>query len=259
MQYAVLSFFLTVAVAAAGAAAAQTVAQTTAQATAQKTAQSTAQTGPPLPAGITQVTAVEGITEYRLANGLQVLLVPDDSKPTTTVNVTYRVGSRHENYGETGMAHLLEHMVFKGTPTTRNVWADFTKRGLRANGSTSLDRTNYFASFAANDDNLQWYLSWQADIMVNSFIAKSDLDTEMTVVRNEFESGENNPGRSLLQKIFATMYQWHNYGKSTIGARSDIENVDIPRLQAFTASTTSPTTPRSSSAASSTLPRCWRG
>ena len=92
-----------------------------------------------LPAGMTLVRSVEGITEYRLANGLQVLLVPDDSKPTTTVNVTYRVGSRHESYGETGMAHLLEHLVFKGTPTTRNVWADFTKRGLRANGSTWTD------------------------------------------------------------------------------------------------------------------------
>ncbi len=192
-----------------------------------------AQTTPALPAGISRVTSVEGITEYRLANGLQLLLVPDDSKPTTTVNVTYRVGSRHENYGETGMAHLLEHMVFKGTPTTRNVWAEFTKRGLRANGTTSFDRTNYFASFAANDDNLQWYLSWQADIMLNSFIARADLDTEMTVVRNEFESGENNPSRVLLQKLFAAMYQWHNYGKSTIGARADIENVDIPRLQAF--------------------------
>lgn len=179
------------------------------------------------------VTSVEGITEYRLANGLQVLLVPDDSKPTTTVNVTYRVGSRHENYGETGMAHLLEHMLFKGTPTTRNVWAEFSKRGFRANGTTWYDRTNYFASFAANDDNLRWYLSWQADVMVNSFIAKADLDTEMTVVRNEFESGENNPSRVLLQTTLAATYDWHNYGKATIGARSDIEHVDISRLQAF--------------------------
>ncbi|MDP1649701.1 MAG: pitrilysin family protein [Rubrivivax sp.] len=186
-----------------------------------------------LPPGITVASSVEGITEYRLANGLQVLLVPDDSKPTTTVNVTYRVGSRHENYGETGMAHLLEHLLFKGTPTNPNVWSEFTKRGLRANGSTSFDRTNYFASFAANEDNLRWYLGWQADAMVNSHIARKDLDTEMTVVRNEFESGENNPGRVLLQKTLAAMYQWHNYGKSVIGARSDIENVDIPRLQAF--------------------------
>ena len=90
---------------------------------------------PPLPAGIEEVTRVEGITEYRLKNGLQLLLVPDDSKPSTTVNVTYRVGSRYESYGETGMAHLLEHLLFKGTPTTRNLLAEFTKRGLRANGT----------------------------------------------------------------------------------------------------------------------------
>src|SRR5262245_22878158 len=179
------------------------------------------------------VTEVEGISEYRLANGLQVLLAPDDSKPSTTVNVTYRVGSRQENYGETGMAHLLEHLIFKGTPTHRNVWAEFSKRGLRANGSTWVDRTNYFASFSANDDNLRWYLGWQADAMVNSFIPRKDLDTEMTVVRNEMEMGENDPGRILFEKTLAAMFQWHNYGKSTIGARSDVENVDIGRLQAF--------------------------
>ncbi len=179
------------------------------------------------------VTEVEGIAEYRLTNGLQVLLAPDDSKPTTTVNVTYRVGSRHENYGETGMAHLLEHLIFKGTPTHKMVWAEFAKRGLRANGSTWVDRTNYFASFAANDQNLRWYLGWQADAMVNSFIARKDLDTEMTVVRNEMEMGENDPGRILFQKTMAAMFQWHNYAKSTIGARSDVENVDIGRLQAF--------------------------
>ena len=163
-----------------------------------------AQTPPP---GLTLVRTVEGITEYRLANGLQVLLVPDDAKPTTTVNMTYRVGSRQENYGETGMAHLLEHLLFKGSKQHPTVWAEFTKRGLAANGSTWFDRTNYFASFAANEDNLRWYLGWQADAMVNSFIARKDLDTEMTVVRNEMEMGENNPQRILFEKTLATMYQ----------------------------------------------------
>ena len=185
------------------------------------------------PQALAAVRAVEGITEYRLPNGLQVLLVPDDSKPTTTVNLTYRVGSRHENYGETGMAHLLEHLLFKGTPKNPRVWGEFTQRGLRANGSTWVDRTNYFASFNANDENLRWFLSWHADAMVNSFIAKKDLDTEMTVVRNEMEMGENSPDGVLFEKTLATMYQWHNYGKSTIGARADVENVDIARLQAF--------------------------
>ncbi len=183
--------------------------------------------------GVVKLASVEGIDEYRLGNGLQVLLIPDHSKPTTTVNVTYRVGSRHENYGETGMAHLLEHMLFKGSPKHPKVWAEFEKRGLAANGSTWLDRTNYTASFSASDDNLRWYLGWQADAMVNSTIARKDLDTEMTVVRNEMERGENSPDRILLEKTLATMYQWHNYGKDTIGARSDVENVDIPRLRAF--------------------------
>ena len=186
-----------------------------------------------VPQGVTSVTSVEGISEYRLNNGLQVLLVPDASKPTTTVNVTYHVGSRHESYGETGMAHLLEHLMFKGSPKHPTVWAEFTKRGLQANGSTSFDRTNYFASFAANDDNLKWYLGWQADAMVNSFIARKDLDTEMTVVRNEMERGENEPDRVLMQDDLAALFHWHNYGKPTIGARADVENVDIPRLQDF--------------------------
>ena len=176
---------------------------------------------------------VEGIREYRLPNGLQVLLNPDDSKPTTTVNMTYRVGSRHESYGETGMAHLLEHLMFKGSPRHPQVWAEFNKRGFSANGSTWYDRTNYFASFAAHEDNLKWYLQWQADAMVNSFIARKDLDSEMTVVRNEMEMGENDPGRVLMEKTLSAMYQWHNYGKSTIGARTDVEGVDISRLQAF--------------------------
>ena len=186
-----------------------------------------------LPAGVSRVQSVEGIDEYRLANGLQVLLIPDDSKPTTTVNLTYHVGSRHENYGETGMAHLLEHLLFKGSPNHPKVWAEFTRRGLAANGSTWFDRTNYTASFSANDDSLRWYLGWQADSMIHSYIARRDLDTEMTVVRNEMEMGENSPDRILFSKTLATMYQWHNYGKDTIGARADVENVDIPRLQAF--------------------------
>lgn len=186
-----------------------------------------------LPEGTKEVASVEGITEYRLSNGLRVLLAPDDSKPTTTVNMTYLVGSRNENYGQTGMAHLLEHMLFKGTPTTRNAMGEFSRRGLAANGSTSSDRTNYFASFAANPETLDWYLGWQADAMVNSLIAREDLDSEMTVVRNEMESGENSPFRILMQKMEAAAFQWHNYGKDTIGARSDVENVDIGQLRSF--------------------------
>lgn len=179
------------------------------------------------------VTTVEGMTEYRLANGLKIVLYPDASKPTATVNMTYLVGSRHENYGETGMAHLLEHLMFKGSKNYPNPTAEFTKRGFRMNGSTWLDRTNYFVSFTATDDNMKWALGWQADAMTNSFIARKDLDTEMTVVRNEYEMGENRPSSVLLKRMQSVLFDWHSYGRSTIGARSDIENVEIENLQAF--------------------------
>jgi len=180
-----------------------------------------------------KITTVEGITEYQLANGLRVLLFPDLTKETITVNITYLVGSKHENYGETGMAHLLEHLVFKGTPRHPNIPQELTERGARPNGTTWTDRTNYFETFRATEDNLRWALDLEADRMVNSFIAKEDLDSEMTVVRNEFEAGENSPWTVLRQRMLSTAYEWHNYGKTTIGARSDIENVPIDRLQNF--------------------------
>ena len=191
--------------------------------------QSTAQ----VPAGVRKGATVEGITEYTLDNGLRVLLFPDASKPTATVNITYLVGSRHEAYGETGMAHLLEHLVFKGTPKHPNIPQELTEHGSRPNGTTWYDRTNYFETVPATDENITWALDLEADRMVNSHIAKKDLESEFSVVRNEFESGENFPGNVLNQRVMSTAYLWHNYGKSTIGARSDIENVPIDRLQAF--------------------------
>ena len=186
-----------------------------------------------LPQGVTKGATVEGITEYDLANGLRVLIFPDASKPTATINITYLVGSRHEGYGETGMAHLLEHMNFKGTPKHTDIPAELTARGARDNASTFFDRTNYFETLAASDSNVTWALELEADRMVHSNIAKKDLESEMTVVRNEYESGENSPFNILFERTLSTAYLWHNYGKSTIGARSDIENVPIERLQAF--------------------------
>ncbi len=136
-----------------------------------------------------KVTTIEGVTEYRLANGLQVLLAPDEASSTVSVNMTYRVGSRQESYGETGMAHLLEHMNFKGTPANPHIPAEISSHGASANASTSYDRTNYFETFPATSQNLEWALGLEADRMTHSFIAKKDLDSEMTVVRNEFERG----------------------------------------------------------------------
>jgi zinc protease len=189
--------------------------------------------GPGLPPGVQRVTSVEGVTEYRLANGLKILLIPDRSIDTITVNVTYLVGSRHEGYGETGMAHLLEHLMFRGTKRFPNIKADFQQRGVRYNGSTSFDRTNYFGTFPASDKTLDYVLDAEADRMVNAPIARKDLDAEMTVVRNEFESGENSASSVLRERVAASAYLWHNYGNAIIGSRSDIENVPIERLRAF--------------------------
>ncbi len=178
--------------------------------------------------------SVAGLTEYTLkANGLKVLLFPDASAPKTTVNITYLVGSRHEGYGETGMAHLLEHMLFKATEKYPNLWKDMNDRGFLSNGTTWTDRTNYFETFNATDDNLRWAIGMEAERMVNAKILREELDTEMTVVRNEFERGENNPQWALSEKTRAAQFMWHNYGNSTIGNRSDIENVGIENLRAF--------------------------
>jgi zinc protease len=186
-----------------------------------------------LPPGVSRAASVEGITEYDLANGLRVLLYPDATKPTVTVNVTYLVGSRMESYGETGMAHLLEHLMFKGSTHYPHPDREFSARGFHNNGSTSYDRTNYFSTFQATGDNLSWALHREADAMTNSFIARKDLDSEMTVVRNEYEKGENEPMDVLFKRMLSAMYEWHSYGKETIGARSDIEKVRIENLRAF--------------------------
>ncbi len=180
-----------------------------------------------------KIATVEGVTEYRYPNGARVLLLPDASRPTITVNMTVLVGSRHEGYGEAGMAHLLEHLVFKGTPTFPEVPKALRDHGASFNGTTNVDRTNYFETLPATDENLQFAIHMESDRLVNSFIKREDLMSEFTVVRNEFERGENSPQSVLSQRVQAVAYEWHNYGKSTIGNRSDIERVPINNLQDF--------------------------
>jgi zinc protease len=179
------------------------------------------------------VTTVEGVSEYRFDNGARLLLFPDASRPTISVNMTVLVGSRHEGYGEAGMAHLLEHLVFKGTPTFPDVPKALRDHGASFNGTTNVDRTNYFETLPATDENLDFAIHLECDRLVNSFIKREDLMSEFTVVRNEFENGENSPQRVLAQRVQAVAYEWHNYGKSTIGNRSDIERVPIENLQDF--------------------------
>ena len=186
---------------------------------------------PPKP--FTQGASVEGVTEYRLPNGLRVLFVPDESVANLTVNLTVLVGSRHEGYGEKGMAHLLEHMLFKGSAKYKDPKKEMGARGASWNGTTREDRTNYFETLTASDANLDFTIRFEADRLMNSFVDKKDLETEMTVVRNEFEMSENNGPRVLRDRVRAAAMPWHNYGRSVIGIKADIELVPIDNLKAF--------------------------
>ncbi|MCS3530730.1 pitrilysin family protein [Chryseobacterium sp. JUb7] len=179
------------------------------------------------------VSNTEGVKEYTLSNGMKVLLIPDASQSNMVVNIIYNVGSKHEGYGEKGMAHLLEHMLFKSTKKLGDIKKQLSDKGGNANGTTWYDRTNYYEVFPSSDENLKWSLEMEADRMINATILQSDLDKEFSVVRNEFEIGENNPGSVLMERIVSTAYLWYNYGNSTIGSKEDIERVKAPTLRKF--------------------------
>lgn len=186
-----------------------------------------------LPLNIERGPAFEGITEYKFGNGLQVLLFPDQSKSTVTVNITYLVGSRHESYGHTGLAHLLEHMLFKGSPRHQNISKELTERGAVFNGSTFNDYTNYYETVPATEENLRWALDLEADRMLNASLTQEDVQREMTVVHSEFRLRENDPATVLRERVLATAYLWHNYGRAPIGALSDLEQAPLEPLQDF--------------------------
>ncbi len=192
---------------------------------------------PAVAEGYTHVKTVGGIAEYTLdANGLQVLLLPDHSAPVVTFMVTYHVGSRNEVTGTTGATHLLEHLMFKGTEqfnrTRGNSIDQLLERvGARYNATTWLDRTNYFANLGK--DHLEAYIAVESDRMRNLWLREDDRRPEMTVVRNEFEIGENNPIQALDKEINAAAFIAHPYHHPTIGWRSDIEKVSIEKLREF--------------------------
>lgn len=185
--------------------------------------------------GATKLTSVEGVTEYMLDNGLSVLLLPDPSEENIYVNITYRVGSAHENYGERGMVHLLEHMIFKGTTTrtSEQILDELSENSISANGTTWLDRTNYFVTVVAEEDKFRWALEHEADRMMNSLIDAEELKTEQGVVANEWDIGENPPGRVLSKRVRSIAMDLHSYQNSTIGARADILGVSREQLYHF--------------------------
>lgn len=192
---------------------------------------------PPAAEGYTYVKTLGGISEYTLdANGLQVLVLPEHSAPVVTFMVTYRVGSRNEVTGTTGATHLLEHLMFKGTENFNRAKGNSVDQllervGANYNATTWLDRTNYFANLGK--DHVEAYVAIEADRMRNLWLREDDRRPEMTVVRNEFEIGENNPIQALDKEINSVAFVAHPYHHPTIGWRSDIEKVSIEKLREF--------------------------
>lgn len=188
-------------------------------------------------AGFTLVKSLGGIEEYRLdSNGLTVLLIPDHSAPVVTFQVTYQVGSRNEVAGTTGATHILEHLMFKGSENFNDLKGNSVKQylervGGQFNASTSFDRTNYFATLGR--DNLDGYVAIEADRMRHLWLHDPDRQSEMTVVRNEYERGKNDPESVLLEEVTAAAYVALPYHHPTIGWKSDIEHVPIEKLREF--------------------------
>jgi zinc protease len=180
-----------------------------------------------------RILAYEGVSEWRLDNGLRVLLVPDRALPTVTVSIHYNVGSAVEGSGEAGLAHLFEHMLFKGTATRDNLWAELQNHGAQMNGYTWVDSTQFFETLPASDENVAYAIDLEADRMVHSRLLQSDLNREFSVVRNEFEMTDSNPLRVLRERILSAAYRFHGYGRPTLGSKSDIEKMPVERLRDF--------------------------
>lgn len=187
--------------------------------------------------GFTYVKSMEGVDEYRLdANGLTVLMLPSHAAPVVSFQVTYKVGSRNEVTGTTGGTHLLEHLMFKGSKhfnkeLDNSVDIYLEREGAGFNATTANDRTNYYGTLGT--DALEGYIAIEADRMRDLLLNQKDLESEMPVVRNEFERSENDPSGSLFTEVMAAAYQAHPYHHPVIGWRSDIEKTNTQKLRAF--------------------------
>ncbi len=174
-----------------------------------------------------------GVSSYTLANGFKVILVPYPSAGQAKVSLVIRSGSMVEGYGESGMAHLLEHMIYLGAGKRQSVKDDLTKLNASWNGSTSADRTNYFATIPADQKKLEEIIRIKADMFLDPRFTEEDLRREMTVVRNEMEIGENSASSLAMKALLRQAFFWHGYGRATIGARSDVEKAPFQALKDF--------------------------
>jgi zinc protease len=209
-----------------------------------------------------KITTVEGITEYRLPNGMKLLLLPDQSKATATVDVTYLVGTRHERYGEVGTAKLTQRLLFKGTPNNPAIDKELARRGIRFSGRAWREHTHFSAVLQPGEENLQWVLQMEADRMVNARFAQKDLDSEIAAILKEHEDNEKKDEREretyiaekkidaktaagmresapkrkkewppLKEKFDEVEYAWNNYGTTVNEEKAGILKAPLESLR----------------------------
>ncbi len=190
-----------------------------------------------VPPDVTFEEASDGIECYFLpANGLRILLLPQDGAPVATSMVTYHVGSRNERTGHTGATHMLEHLMFKGTERYHkrkgtSIFETLQRVGAKVNASTWLDRTNYYEMLPTA--HLPLALDIEADRMRGALLDPQDVESERTVILNERDRNQNDPVSRLFDEVWGAAFVAHPYHHPTIGWKSDIENITVEGLREY--------------------------
>ena len=174
------------------------------------------------------------VQEFVLDNGLKVLLLEDHKSPAVTFQVWYRVGGRNEKDGKSGLAHFLEHMIFKGTPTLgpEEYSRVIAKNGGRSNAFTTADMTVYFATMSRDKIHIQ--LELEADIMANALLGEAYFEPEKKVIQEERRlRTDDNPGSALYEIGASVAYTIHPYRRPVVGWMEDIQNLTRQDLVDF--------------------------
>lgn len=172
-----------------------------------------------------------GIDSYLFKNGFKLILAHYPGAPKARVELVVRVGSKHEGYGETGMAHLLEHMLFKSTAVSEDMKVSLTKLSIEWNGTTSADSTNYYE--LVSPDNVLNAIDLEFNRLFNATFNEEHLRTEMTVVRNEMDRAVSGTSTVMINTMKRMCFDWHGYGRTTLGSPSDVEGAPFSALRSF--------------------------
>lgn len=187
---------------------------------------------PSVPKGFKLVAQKSNVTEYTLTkNGLTVLFAHVEGSPAVSTNIVYKVGSQDEGKGQTGLAHMLEHMLFKPTKHQKHTWKALEEKGALLNATTWLDRTMYY--FSLPKEYLEDMLKVEAERMREVLLTPQEFLPERTNVLSEYQMYNSMPESALEWGMVGVAFGLHGYKHDTIGFKEDIERYTVEKLQAF--------------------------